>query len=265
MHSVLKLASFVLVIALAACSRGAESGAAPAADPAPEGEPVRVLSSNGVKAVVDAVRADVEQAIGRPLDITYSTATSLKAEIEKGAAFDVAILTPAFIRDLTAAGKIAAGSEVDIARTGVGVGARQGAAPADVSTADALKATLLNAKSVAFTEAGQSRATIDATYRKLGIEEAMRAKSVLKGPGEAPEAVAHGEAELVLTLISEILPVTGVQLLGPLPAEVQGYVSFAGGRSTAARDAAAADAVLRYLSGPAVSAALSANGMEAVE
>ena len=261
MRNVIKAASFVLLTTLAACTQGAGPAAEPAAQEARE--PVRVLSSNGVKAVVDAVRVDVEREIGRPLDIEFSTATSLKAQIEKGAAFDVAILTPAFIHDLEAAGKIAPGSQVAIARTGVGVGAREGAARADVSTPDALKATLLKAKSVAFTEAGQSRATIDATYKRLGIEEAMKAKSLLKGPGEAPEAVARGEAELVLTLISEILPVKGVQLLGPLPAAVQGYVSFAGGRSAAARDTDAADAVLRYLSGPGVSAALTANGMEA--
>jgi molybdate transport system substrate-binding protein len=244
------------------CSSSEPSAPAAAASAA---EPVRVLSSNGVKAVVEALQPAIEKSIGRALDITFSTSAGLKAEIDKGAAFDVAILTPALIDDLSAAGKIAAGSKAGIARTGVGVGAREGAPRRDVATPDALKATLLQARSVAFTEAGQSRATIDAMYKRLGIEGAMRSKAVLKGPGEAPEAVAAGDAELVLTLVSEILPVKGVQLLGPLPADLQGYVSFAGARSAAARDAAAADAMLQYLSGAMAEATIKEKGMEPLD
>jgi len=234
-------------------------------EPPPPPEPLRVLSSNGVRAVVEALQPEIERTIGRPLAIEFSTATGLKERIEKGAAFDVAILTPAMIHDLASHQLIVAESEANIARTGVGIGAREGAPRADVTTAEALKTVLLNAKSVAFTEAGQSRSIIDTTYTRLGIAEAMKAKTILKGPGESPEAVARGEAELVLTLVSEIVPVQGIQLLGPLPTELQGYVSFAGGRSPTARDAAAADAVLRYLAGPAAEPALKANGMEAVE
>lgn len=242
----------------AACSA---TSTAPAESP----EPVRVLSSNGVRTVLETLKPDIEKVIGRPLDITFSTAAGLKVEIDKGAAFDVAVLTPPLVRELSGAGKIAAGTETGIARTGVGVGAREDAPPRDVSTPDALKATLLAAKSVAFTEAGQSRATIDAMFARFGIEDAMKAKTVLKGPGEAPEAVARGEAELVLTLVSEILPVKGVRLLGPLPADVQNFVSFAGGRSATARAPSAADAVLAYLSGSAAEATIKASGMESIE
>jgi molybdate transport system substrate-binding protein len=250
----------LLLLLLGLATACARNEAAP-----PPPEPIRVLSSNGVKAVVEALQPEIERTISRPLAIEFSTATSLKERIEKGAAFDVAILTPEMIHDLASHQRIVAESQANIARTGVGIGAREGAPRADVTTAETLKALLLNAKSVAFTEGGQSRSIIDATYKRLGIEEAMKAKTILKGPGESPEAVARGEAELVLTLVSEILPVHGIQLLGPLPTELQGYISFAGGRSPTARDAAAADAVLRYLSGPAAEPALKANGMEAVE
>jgi molybdate transport system substrate-binding protein len=251
----------LLIVLLALTTACGRTDPAPSSAAAPP-EPVRMLSSNGVKAVVEALQPDIEKSIGRPLDITVSTSTGLKAEIDKGAGFDVAILTPALIQELTAAGKIAAGSAAAIARTGVGVGAREGAPREDVSTPEAMKAVLVKARSVAFTEAGQSRATIDAMFTKFGIAEAMKAKAVLKGPGEAPAAVAHGEAELVLTLVSEILPEEGVQLLGPLPADVQNYVSFAGGRSATARDAAAADAVLQYLSGAMAEATIKEKGME---
>jgi molybdate transport system substrate-binding protein len=220
------------------------------------------LSSNGVKAVIEDLKPGIERAVGHPLSIEFSTATALKAKIEQGDAFDVAILTPALIDDLIAQGKVAADSRTNFARVGVGVGVREGAPTADVSTSAALKRTLLDAKSVAFTAEGQSRPTIDKAFDRLGITSAMKAKTILKGPGEAPTAVATGEADLVLTLISEIRPVPGLQLLGPLPAEVQGYVSFTAGRSPSATDAAAANALLRHLSEPAVSAALRTHGAE---
>jgi molybdate transport system substrate-binding protein len=241
--------------------------AAPGCSSAPEAPPpaaVRVLSSNGVRSVIEALQPEIERAIGHALSFEFSTAASLKTKIEAGEAFDVAILTPALIDELIAQGKVAADSRVDVARAGVGVGARQGAPAADVSTPDALKSTLLKAKSVTFTADGQSRITIDRAFERLGIAMAMRPKTLLKGPGEAPTAVAAGEAELVLTLMSEILPVPGLQLLGPFPADVQGYVSFTTGRSSNAKDADAANALLRHLSDPSVAAALKAHGLEAV-
>jgi molybdate transport system substrate-binding protein len=232
---------------------------------APEAAAVRVLSSNGVKGIIDEARPEIERAIGRPLAIEFSTSASLKAKIEQGEPFDVAILTPAIVDDLVKQGKIAAGSSVNVARSGVGVGAREGAPAKDVSTADALKRTLLEANKVAFTAEGQSRATIDRTFDRLGIADAMRPKVMLLGPAGGPAAVAKGDADLTLTLVSEIIPIPGVQLLGPLPADLQSYVSFAAGRGSQANDAAAADALLRQLSGPIVTSALESHGMEAVE
>ena len=250
----------VCIAALLVAAPGCTS--APEAPPAPAA--IRVLSSNGVKAIIEDLQPEIERAIGHALSIEFSTAASLKTKIEAGEAFDVAILTPALIDELIAQGKVAVDSRVDVARAGVGVGVRQGAPPADVSTSDALKSTLLKATSVAFTAEGQSRITIDRAFDRLGIAEAMRRKTLMKGPGEAPAAVAAGEADLVLTLMSEILPVPGLQLLGPLPADVQGYVTFTAGRSSNPKDADAASALLRHLSGPAVAAALRAHGLEAV-
>ena len=249
----------VLVTALVTAAPGC--AAPPEAPQAPTA--VRVLSSNGVKSVVVVLQPEIERAIGHPLSIEFSTASSLKTKIETGEAFDVAILTPALVDDLIAQGKVAADSRADFARAGVGGGIGEGAPAADVSTPDALKTTLLNATSVVFTADGQSRTTIDRAFEQLGIAEAMRPKTILKGPGEAPEVVAAGEAELVLTLVSEILPVPGIRLLGPLPADLQAYVSFTAGRSIEATDPEAADALLDYLSGPAMAAALDAHGLEA--
>jgi molybdate transport system substrate-binding protein len=228
----------------------------------PVAPPLRVLSSNGVRAVVEALVPDLEATLGRKLNIDFSTAAALKARIANGEPFDVAILTPTLIDALVAEEKIVAASRQNFARAGVGVGVRAGAPKPDVGTLDGLKRTLLAAKSVTFTADGQSRVAIDEAFERLGIVADMRAKTVLKGPGEPPHTVAAGEAEVVLTLVSEILPVPGVQLVGPLPPEVQSYVSFTAGRSTSARDVVGADALLRYLASPRALAELGAHGME---
>jgi len=225
--------------------------------------PLRVLSSNGVRAVVLDLRAELEAAAGVPLDIEFSTAAGFKRRIDANEPFDVTILPPAMIDELIAAGRIA-GPRIDVGRTGVGVGARTTTNVGSVASLEGLRAVLTNAASVAFTAEGQSRATIDAAFARLGLTEAMRAKSLLLGPGEAPEAVAEGRAELVLTLTSEILPIAGVKLIGPLPAEVQTYVAFSAGVARNARNAAAAAAFVSYLTRPEVTAALPQHGMERV-
>ncbi|TDI44697.1 MAG: ABC transporter substrate-binding protein [Acidobacteria bacterium] len=225
---------------------------------------IRVLSSNGVKAVVLELQSDIERTIGRSLSIEFSTASSLARNIGDGESFDVAILPPALIEDLIAENKIVAESRVDFARTGVGVGARPDSGTRDVSTPATLKATLLAAESVAFTADGQSRATIDAVFAELEITQMMQSKALLLGPEEAPHAVAAGEAEIALTLVSEILPVPGLELVGPLPAELQNYVSFTAARGVATGDARGADALLEYLAGPAFAAVLRKYGMEPI-
>lgn len=249
----------LLLVALLA-GFGCQSKAAP---PAAAPTAVRVLSSNGVKSAVEDLKPELERAIGHPLSIEFSTAAALKTKIEGGEPFDVAILTPLQLDDLIKQGKVAGESRTSVGRVGVGVGVRDSAPKADVSTPEALKQTLLNAKSIAFTADGASRATIDKAFASLGITSVMTPKFVLKGPGEAPTAVAKGEAELVMTLASEIAPVPGLQLLGSLPREVQGYVPFVAGRSSTAKDPDGANALLRQLAEPSIRAALKAHLIEA--
>ena len=247
-----------LAIAISACGTTHEAAAPPAAA-------IRVLSSNAVKGVLDELQPQIERAIGRPLSIEFSTSTALKGKIEQGESFDVAILVPALLDELAKQGYLVAESQVNLARTGVGVGSREGIPKADVSTPEALKRTLLSAKSVAFTAEGQSRPAIEAAFEKLAIADAMRSKVMLVGPAGGPVAVAKGEAELVLTLTSEIIPVPGVQLLGPFPPELQSYVTIGAARSTRAKDPEAADSLLRLLTGSTLTSTLDAHGMESVE
>lgn len=246
------------VLLLAGCQSPAQQAEAPATPP----QPLRVLSSNGVRAVVEALAGDIERSIRRPLNAEFSTAAALKRQIEGGAPFDVAILTPALIADLEKQQQVAPGTSVDIARTGVGIGARADAPKDEVSTPEALKATLLKAKSVAMTAEGQSRATVDKALAALGITDVVLQKALFTGPGEGPSAVAAGKADLVMTLVSEIEPVEGLQLLGEMPAAYQTYVVFTAARGAAAANVEAADALLRYLASPSFAGALKEHAME---
>ena len=225
---------------------------------------LRVYSSNGVRIVLQEMQPRIEAAVGKPLSFEFSTARTLVQQLADGAAFDVAVLTPALIDELIDAGRVAADSRIDVARVGIGVGARQGTPARSVATLDELRSTLLAAGSVAFGANGQSRQTNEASFAALGIADDMRAKVRLTGPGEAPVLVAAGEVDLVLTLISELLREPGVQFLGPLPAEVQAYIRFAAGTSAGTHDRAAAAAFVRALSTADFAAALERHGLEPV-
>ena len=222
--------------------------------------PVRVLSSNGVRAAVEDLQVRAERAIGRPLSIEFSTAASLKQRIEKGEAFDVALLTKDAIDDLVRQGRVQPAAS--LARSGVGVGFRKGASRPDIAGADAMKRTLLKAKSVVYTRDGASRAAIDKMLAGLGIAKEMEQKTLLEQAGQAPLRVAEGKAELVLTLISEILPVQGIELAGPLPKEFQNYVMFEAALSANAMNPSVGKALIQFLAAPAAATVFKERGME---
>ena len=232
---------------------------------AAQNAPIHVLASNGVKAVIEDLRKQAEGAVKRPLMIEYDTSTVVKRKIESGAPFDVAILTSDVIDSLAKGQKIASGTRSDIARCGIGIGVRAGAPKPDIKTTDSLKKTLLAAKSVTYAENGASRTYILQMFNKFGIADAMKAKTVLAPGSDGSNAhVADGSAEMILTLVSEILPAPGVQLVGPLPESVQHYVSFAAGVSKDSKNVDAAKALTGFFSSPAVVPTLKAKGMEPV-
>ncbi len=224
---------------------------------------LRVFSSNGPRAPLEDIQAEIEAAIGYSLDIEFSTAASLTNRIEAGESFDVAILTPALIERLVAGGYVSAEPVPVFARSGVGVGAASGDIERDVSTVDALRATLLAAESITLTANGQSRRVSEAAFDAMGIVEELQPKIVLVGPGEGPYIVAGGGAELVLTLTSEIVPVEGLELVGPFPTELQEYVSFAAAINPASTEPDAARRLLEQLTSAEMLRALQPHGMEA--
>jgi molybdate transport system substrate-binding protein len=224
---------------------------------------IRMLCSNGMKAVVEEVRPQMERAIGHPLSIEFSSTASFKEKIDAGATFDVAILTSDAMDTLTKEHKLAPGSRADVARTGVGIGVRAGAPKPDISTPNKLKQTLLKTKSITYTKNGASAVFVTRMIDRLGIAAELKPKLIADTrAGHVSQSVAEGQADMVLTLISEILPVKGVQYLGPLPGDLQGYTVLTAGVGAQAKDAEAAKAAVKFLAGPSIAPILKAKGME---
>lgn len=224
---------------------------------------VRVLASNGIKAVVEDVRAQAEHAIGHAISVEYKPTAALKQEIDAGAPFDVVIVTVESIAQLSKEGKTTGGEGTPISRAGVGIGIRKGAPRPDISTPEALKRALLATKAIAYGPSGASFPYITKMLVTLGIADTMKAKTLFFDTSDGTNgAVADGKADFGMTLISEILPAKGVELLGPFPPEFQGYVRFSGAVGGNAKNPEAANALIEFLAGPDALASIKARGME---
>ena len=226
---------------------------------------IKLLTAGAMRAVVVAVLADFEKQTGHKVSLDNDTAGGLSKRIDGGEAFDVAIITPAVVDDLAKKGRIVAGSRIDLAKVGMGVAIKEGAPAPDIGTVDAFKRTLLAAKSVAYIDpkaGGSSGIYFDKLLDRLGIADQVRPKAKLKAGGYVAELVASGEAEIAIHQISEIVPVKGVTLAGPLPAEIQNSTIYAGGIGAAAKDGAAAKALVAFLAGPAIDPILKSKGMQ---
>ncbi len=223
---------------------------------------IKILSSNGVKTVLEELAPQFEKATKHKLLLNFAPAAELKAQIEKGESFDLAILTAAGIDDLIKQGKLVAATRSDFTRSGAGVAIKKGAAKPDLSSAAGFKRTLLAAKSIAYVGQGATGVTINRIIERFGIAAEMKAKTIPLSGISAAEAVAMGEAELGFTQISEILPVAGAELAGPLPPEVQVYTVFTAAVGSNASDSAAALSLIKFLTAPAAAPVIRAKGME---
>jgi molybdate transport system substrate-binding protein len=222
---------------------------------------ISVFSSTALRAVLNELGPQFEKATGNKLILTIGPAAVMTSQINQGAAFDVAIVTPALLDGLAASGKIDPPTRAVIARSALAVSVRAGAPKPDIGTADALKATLRNAKSIGFNGQGATRAGIEAMFAKLGVAEDLRPTIKLVATS-APEAVAKGDVELGLSPMSEVLAVAGAQLAGPVPADYQSYLVLSGAVSATSKNADAAKALIKFLTGPSAPPVLKATGME---
>jgi molybdate transport system substrate-binding protein len=259
------LTAAVLAVPVSAFSQRSQREDRP---PAPvagqtQGGPIHVLASNGVRAALQDLIPQWERAAGRPLMVQFDPSAAIKRKIEANEPFDITILTTEVIDSLAKEGKLAARSRAEVGRIGVGVGVVRGAPKPDIRTADTIKQALLNAKSMTWGEEGASRPAIDRMIKELGIADQLKMKARLtKNVDQSMELVRTGQADLVLTLISEILPAKGIEFVGPLPPKFQEYVTFATGIGAASKNIDAAQAAVKFITGPTVAPSFKAKGIE---
>lgn len=226
---------------------------------------LKVLTAGAFRPVVMAVIPEFTRVSGHKVAVENATVGVLRERIESGETFDVVIVTPAVIEELVRKGKVASGTNKTLARVGVGVMVRAGAPKPDISTVEAFKQALLSAHSVAYIDpasGGSSGIYVDRLLQRLGVAEQVRAKARLKQGGYVADLIKSGEAELGIHQISEIIPVKEVELVGPLPAEIQNYTTYAAGISSGSKEPEAARALIEALAGPAAAGVLKEKGME---
>lgn len=224
---------------------------------------ITVLSAGAINTVAAAVKPSFEASTGHTVTLRNDTVGALVRRIGGGEAFDVVLMSPAGLRELGA--RIAPGSTVTLAQVGVGVGIKAGSPPPDIGTVDAFKATMLNARSVAYIDpasGGSSGIYIAQMLRKLGIADQIAAHAVLVQGGRVADHIAHGEAEVGIHQISEIIPVAGITLVGPLPAALQSETIYSGAISQTAAQPAVAKSFLDLLAGPDAQPVLTKAGMQ---
>jgi molybdate transport system substrate-binding protein len=224
---------------------------------------IRVLCSNGLKSVFEELAPQFEKASGHKVVVTFGLAAGFKQQIDTGAAFDVAILTPALIDELIKSGKMAADSRAVIAKTGLGIMIRSGAAKPDVRTTDSFRKALLSAQSIAFAKEGASGVAFAALIERLAIAESLKAKLKPTASGEeVNDLVVRGGAQYGILPLSEILAVKGAELGGLFPSDVQTYITMATAVSANARQGAAGRELIKFLMAPAANSVIKAKGME---
>jgi molybdate transport system substrate-binding protein len=231
----------------------------------PSAAELRILTAGAYKQVAVALAPAFEQRTGHKLIIDNGTAGQLAQRINGGEAFDVAVITPAALKELAAGGKLNAESVVNVARVGIGVAVKAGAPAPDISTSAAFQRAVAAARAVAYSDpaaGGSSGIYLAALFEKMGIAGLVRAKAVLVPGGLVAQRLVSGEADLAIHQISEILPVSGVTLVGPLPDDIQNFTVYAAAASAKPTDAKAAADFLALLRSPEALAVLKAKGME---
>ena len=220
----------------------------------------KIFSGGAMRPLLGDLVPRFERAYGVTLEIEFQLSAALKRAIQDGAPFDLAILPRPELDDLIASGAIVRDSVVNVARSTVGLAVRAGAPQPDIGSVEALRRTLMAARSIAYSD-GPSGAYVAGLLGKLGIAAAVAAKIKLTS-GPVAELVARGEAELGMQQIVAILPVAGEQLVGPLPAELQNVIIYAGGQSSRAAEPAAAAAFMAFMRGEQAKQLMRAHGLE---
>lgn len=226
-----------------------------------DGRELRVLCTLGLAGVMGELGPAFERTHGARLALTFGPAAELSREMESGAPPDVAILSDVAVDAQVAAGRLVAGTRLDIAKSCVGVTVPPGAPRPDIGSVEAFRQALLAAPSIIFTARGASGQHFASLLPRLGIEDAVRRKAVIV-EGLIAKRVVTGEIALGIQQVSEILAVPGAVLVGPIPSELQKYTTFSAALGAHAREPALARALLAELADDRTAALAIARGME---
>jgi len=227
---------------------------------------IKVYSSIGVRSAAEGLFGQFEKTSGHKLAVTWGTAPMLGKRIESGESADVLILSRAGMDGLLKHGKVAPGSDVTLAGSGVAIAVKAGAPKPDISTPEALKQTLLNTKSIAYSEpsaGGASGVYFAKLIERLGIAEVMKPKTKFPPAGGfSAELLMTGEAELAVQQKPELLHVAGAEIVGMLPGDLNMVTQFAAGIMPQSKNADAAKALIAFLRSPGAKAAIRSKGLE---
>ena len=222
---------------------------------------IRVLSSNAIKEAYLELVPQFEKASEHKVTTTWAPTVDIMKRMAAGETFDLVIMSADGIEKLIADGKLV-GSRTDLVKSGIGIAVRQGAAKPDVSSRDAVIKALRAAKSISYST-GPSGLYLAGLFERLGIADEVKPKLKVVTPGvPVGTLVASGEAEIGFQQISELLPVAGIEYLGPLPADIQHTTVFAGALHTGATHSEAAKALVKFITAPAAVPVIRSKGLE---
>jgi len=230
---------------------------------------VRVMISGGLTAAYKALVPEFERATGHKVLTAYgpsmgTTVNAIPVRLERGEPADVLIMVGYALDDLAKQGKVIADSRIELVRSPIGVAVKSGAPKPDISSADAVKRMLLAAKTIAYSDSASGVYVSTEMFDKLGIKDAMKDKARKIPATPVGEIVAHGEAEIGFQQISELRPVEGIEIVGPLPGELQKITVFSAGIASASKEPEAGKALIKFLASPAARPELVKSGMDPI-
>jgi molybdate transport system substrate-binding protein len=228
---------------------------------------VTVVSSGGFAVAYRALAPEFERTTGNTLVTSWgpsmeNTPDAVPVRIQRGEPIDVVIMVGYALSDLIKGGKVIADSRVDLARSGIGVAVRAGAPKPDISSVDALRRALLEAKSIAYSDSASGVYVSTELFKRMGIADQVAGNSRMIPAEPVGAVVARGEAEIGFQQVSELKPIAGIDPVGPLPPELQKITIFSAGIVVGAREPDAARALIAFLASPAAAAAIKESGME---
>jgi molybdate transport system substrate-binding protein len=226
---------------------------------------VKVLALQSPQIIINALATEFESRTGyqimhllHPGDMPIH----IKLKLDAGECFDAAFVVPTVMDQLISAGEVAPDTRTNFLRVPIGVAVRSGAAKPDISSVEALKQTLRGARSIAYLKAGVSGPYLDRLFETWGIAKELQPKSQRTETDTVGELVARGEAEIGVTAIATLMATPGIEIVGPIPKEIQSYVSFQGAVSTKAVVPDIAGELIRFLTGPTAAPTIKSKGME---